>query len=115
MRGRRVLVTGATGFVGGALVQHLLEIGVEAKDLRLLVRDPQKASKRGLPPESPVVGELGDRRAVGEGAAGAELVIHIAGTITSLSRRDFNKVNADGTASLIEVLAERAPACPPGL
>lgn len=41
----RFLVTGATGRLGGAIITHLLEKGVEAKDIAVLVRDEQKGEK----------------------------------------------------------------------
>ena len=35
-----ILVTGATGFLGGVLARHLInDEGIKAKDIRFLVRD----------------------------------------------------------------------------
>ena len=43
MENNRVLVTGATGYIGGRLVPRLLEKGVP---VRVLVRDPERLKRR---------------------------------------------------------------------
>ena len=111
MRGRRVCLTGATGFVGSALARRLLSSGTRAAELRLLVRDPARAEALGFPPESLVAGHLGDTEALIRAARDADLVFHLAGAIKALSRRSFHEVNGHGTARLVEVVEEYAPGC----
>ena len=79
--------------------------------LRLLVRDPARARRAGLPSECLVHGALGDRRALEEAAAAADLVFHVAGAIKGLSRARFDATNVDGTAALMGTLCEVAPGC----
>ena len=55
----RVLVTGATGYVGGRLLQRLLER--QDLTIRVLVRDAERARGRGWPNRVEVVeGDLMD-------------------------------------------------------
>lgn len=104
-------MTGATGFVGWALVRQLLATGARASDLRLLVRDRGRAQEMGLPPESLVAGDLRDDQALRRAARGADLVFHVAGAIRALSRQHFDEVNAHGTARLVAAVGEAAPGC----
>ena len=111
MRDRNILLTGSTGFVGRAIVEHLTGLGVPANRLRLLVRDARRAESIGLPRESLLQGDLGDREALLRSAREADLVFHVAGAVKALSRRQFFRVNGDGTALLVDVLLEVAPGC----
>jgi dihydroflavonol-4-reductase len=102
-----LLITGATGFVGGTLVRRLVRAGVDGAHIRCLVRDRARAARLGLPPESLREGDLGDPAggpALAAAAAGAATVVHIAGTLHGNRRRDFDLVNVDGTARLIDAL-----------
>lgn len=55
-----VLVTGATGFLGGELVRVLLAGGLPPDRLRCLVRDASRAEKSGIPPASILQGDVTD-------------------------------------------------------
>lgn len=84
-------VTGGTGFVG----EHLLTLAVErGHTVRALARRPQ-------PPRPGVDWTLGDLAAPGDLCAGADAVIHIAGTITAATRAGFDAGNVAGTASIV--------------
>ncbi|GAA2449117.1 NAD(P)-dependent oxidoreductase [Streptomyces macrosporus] len=98
----RYLVTGATGFVGRRLVRRLL---LDGHTVTALVRDRARAR---LPSAVDTVdGDLADgrglRRAVAE--AGADRVIHLAGTVKATRPSGYAPVNADGTRRLCEALA----------
>jgi nucleoside-diphosphate-sugar epimerase len=94
----RVLVTGASGFVGGVLCGQLLERG---HDVSSLVRRPGSepfGTRR-------VAGDLGDGPGLAEALAGAgpDCVVHLAAEIASQrSERKVRAVNVDGTARLVE-------------
>ena len=73
----RVVVTGGAGFIGRAIVKHLVDRGDEVV---ALVRDPAKASH--LPGErvTLVQSDLSDPAALCRSMAGADAAIHAAGS-----------------------------------
>jgi nucleoside-diphosphate-sugar epimerase len=107
--GRRpVLVTGATGFLGAALVTRLVGDGVP---VRALVRDPERArllADRGV---EPVVGDVTNPRAIDVAVGGTATVYHLAGKLLHPGARaeDYRRTHVDGTVMLLERCA-REPA-----
>lgn len=74
--GRTVLVTGATGFIGGRIVERLaLEHGAE---VRALVRSFGRAARLARLPVQLTYGELGDAASLSAAVAGCDVVIHAA-------------------------------------
>ena len=98
----RTFVTGGTGFIGGAVVRHLLEAGHEVRTLVRPSADTRQLS--GLPVER-VIGDLGDRDALQRGIAGCNWVFHIAALYSYWGHRwdDFYQTNIDGTRRVLEV------------
>jgi len=92
----RALVTGAAGFLGGALVGHLARRGT-----------PVRALVRGDPPPLPpgagaVRGDVTDRESLSRAVDGCDVVFHLAGVRRGAARDDFMRVNALGTRLLLE-------------
>ncbi len=69
----RVAITGATGFIGTALVDHLLARGDEVVALS---RDPERARRPGV---TCVKAELETAGAWWDALAGAHAIVHLAG------------------------------------
>ena len=91
-----LLVTGATGFMGGVLVRRLFANGLAPSRLRCVVRDLDRAERSGLPRESLVVGDLSNSdcgEQLRAAVDGATVVIHLAGSLKSCDRRGFDVVN----------------------
>jgi len=102
----RVLVTGATGFVGGTVARALAEHGYR---VRALVRPGRDASElRDLGVE-PVEGDLLDEASLAAAVEGVEGVFHI-GAVYAYWTADpamVYRVNVDSTRALLDV-ARRA-------
>jgi len=90
-----IAVTGATGFVGQALLDRAAEAGVE---IRALARQPQP-SRAGV---EWVAGDLADREALAALVRRAQAVIHIAGVVNAPDPAGFEAGNVAGTLNLVE-------------
>ncbi|MEO1415115.1 MAG: NAD-dependent epimerase/dehydratase family protein [Bacteroidota bacterium] len=100
-----ILLTGATGFLGNHILQHLLN-----KDLpvRVLVRNPDK---RDLPWRDLVEvyeGDIQDLLAVKQAMQGVDTVIHNAAFVSFQARdkAQLLQVNVKGTATIVDVCLE---------
>ena len=101
----KVLVTGATGFTGGHLAQHLAARGDEVKALvrpRSRARfDASPLPARGI---AAVEGDLGEPATLGRAAEGVDVVYHIAATYREAGQPDaaYRAINVDGTRHVLE-------------
>ena len=92
-----LLVTGATGFLGRALIARLRAERPELP-LRALVRS---ATSAGLPPGVEVVaGDLEDPPSLAAAVSGAAAIVHAAAALASADRRRLERVNVEGTGAL---------------
>ena len=100
----RVLVTGATGFIGNHLVKHLSQAGSK---VTCLVRKTSNTS--GLIPWGPELrfGDICDAGSLANAVRDADVVVHLAGLTRSLRRKQLDIVNGLGTANLIESCLRR--------
>ncbi|WP_448004061.1 SDR family oxidoreductase [Agromyces bauzanensis] len=84
----RVLVTGATGYIGGRLVPRLIEAG---HDVRVLVRRPERLRDVPWAADVDIVeGDLADAAAVDRAMAGIEVVYYLVHSMGG--RGDFEAV-----------------------
>lgn len=110
-QGRRVLVTGAGGFIGSHLVERLVELGA---DVRALVRYNSRgdrgmletASKETLDRVEVVPGDVTDPGAADAAVEGREVVFHLAALIaiphSYRAPRSYIDANVVGTHNLLE-------------
>ena len=99
-----VLVTGASGFIGGALVDGLVAAG---RPVRALVRSADAAQAlRGRGAE-PVTGDVLDPASLARAAAGCSVVYHTAGvnTFCLADPTPMKMVNVDGSVNVIAAAA----------
>jgi nucleoside-diphosphate-sugar epimerase len=96
----KIALTGATGFVGRAVVSALM-----AKSFKVsaLVRDPARAEM--ISNVRLVHGDLQNNAALDDLTRNADAVIHIAGVIGALRRNDFFACNEEGSLAVAEVAA----------
>lgn len=94
-----IAITGATGFVG----QALLDAAARARvSLRALTRSPQEP-REGV---EWILGGLSDQGALNELTRGATTVIHVAGLTTTSDPRQFEQANVAGTLTLLDAARE---------
>jgi dihydroflavonol-4-reductase len=99
------LVTGASGFVGSAVLRRLLEAGHE---VRALVRPTSdRANLEGFPVDI-VTGDLSDRPSLDRAVAGCDALFHVAADYRLWSPRpeEIYEANVDGTRNIMLAAAE---------
>jgi uncharacterized protein YbjT (DUF2867 family) len=98
----RVLVTGATGFVGPKVANTIVDAGHE---VRVLERKPGSWSKAGIRCQEAVQGDMTDPQSLRTAAAGRDVVVHLV-AIRQGRPEAFQQVMVEGTRSLIEAAKE---------
>lgn len=98
-----ILLTGATGLVGSALLPKLLD---EGHEVRCLVRDPRRLDNNRVRVQLSLA-DLGDPRGLRHAVRGADTVIHLAAAIRDQPPRRVEEITALGTHRLLRA-AERA-------
>jgi NADH dehydrogenase len=98
-----ILLTGATGVVGGELLPALL---AEGQEVRALVRDPRKLGEHRVNVQISL-GDIGDPFALRHAMRGVDTVIHLAATIRDQPGGTIEELNGLATARLLSS-AERS-------
>jgi nucleoside-diphosphate-sugar epimerase len=97
-------VTGASGFIGGALARRLAAEGWTVKALARSERSAQKVRANGA---EAVKGDLDDVGAMRDGAAGCDVFFHCAAHLGEWGTpEDFERGNVTGTANAIRAARE---------
>lgn len=92
-----ILVTGATGTVGTALLPQLLVAG---HPVRALVRDPRRLGAQRVNVQL-AFGDLGEPKALRNALRGVDTVIHLAAAIRDQKDRRVEEINGLGTLRLL--------------
>lgn len=98
-------VTGGSGFVGGAVVRHLIGAGIEVLGLARSDEAVAAVSRNG---GIPVLGDLSDREALRSGMSGCDVVYHVAGVNTMCPDDPgrMYRVNVDLVRSVVQAAAD---------
>jgi NADH dehydrogenase len=97
-----LLLTGATGQVGSAVLRRLVAEGAE---VRCLVRDPRRLGVQRVRVQI-ALGDLTDPPSFRNALRGVGTVVHVAGSIRDQPRGSIEEVNAIATWRMVEA-AER--------
>ena len=99
----RIFLTGATGYVGSAVMDALLRSG---HDVTALVRDPEKAEQVSRRSAHPIIGELSRPASYAAAAENADSIVH---TALESSKRS-QKVDRIAIDTLLAAAGRRAAA-----
>jgi nucleoside-diphosphate-sugar epimerase len=105
---RTLAITGATGFIGAALLHELAGGG---REIRALFRSrPAPAADGALRAAVEWVrGSLDDTQSLERLTRGVEAVIHCAGAVRGATREQFDRVNSEGVARLVRAARQSRP------
>ncbi|MEX0993073.1 MAG: NAD(P)H-binding protein [Solirubrobacterales bacterium] len=98
-----ILLTGATGLVGAALLPRLLS---EGREVRCLVREPRRLGPNRVRVQI-TLGDLGDAVSLRQAVRGVDTVVHLAATIRDQPGGSIEELNGIATVRLLRA-AERA-------
>jgi len=99
------LVTGASGFIGGHLVDTLLARGVA---VRCFVRPTSKVADLERPGVELVRGDLFDERQWDAALQGVQVVFHLAATLAEANSQRMFRVNGGGTQVVARACARQS-------
>jgi|SRR5215218_7806278 nucleoside-diphosphate-sugar epimerase len=91
------LVTGATGRIGSRFVPRLLE---HQEDVRVLVRDPDKAERLAGRGADVIVGDLREEGLLPRALARVNRIVHLAAAFRGVGDEEATAINRDATASI---------------
>ena len=98
------LVTGATGFIGGHLVQRLVEDGYQ---VRCLARDTSDTSLLEKLDVEIAPGDLTNAMSLARAATGCRYVFHCGALVSDWATPDeIAKINVEGTRALLQASAD---------
>jgi 2-alkyl-3-oxoalkanoate reductase len=101
-----VALTGASGFIGGAIARHLSEAGWH---VRGLVRSPRQAQALQNLGIEPVQGNLESPASLLALVKDCVGVIHCAAAIRGINREDFYTTNVIGVSNIIKACLAQSP------
>jgi dihydroflavonol-4-reductase len=99
---RMLMTTGATGYLGSALVDLLVRSG---HDVRAVVRDRARATALLPPDVDLVVADLADPDGLRRAARGCDAVLHLAGSVGG-TPEDIRRANVDGTRAVLAAVLD---------
>jgi uncharacterized protein YbjT (DUF2867 family) len=97
-----ILVTGASGFVGGHVVRRLRE---ESRDVRCLVRDRRKSERLESWGCEVVEGDMTDASSLRRAVEGVDVVVHLV-AIRQGKPEEFQRIMVGGTRDLLKLAKE---------
>jgi nucleoside-diphosphate-sugar epimerase len=102
----KALVTGSSGFIGGFLVRHLLERGM---DVTCLVRDGSEPRALAGLPVARASGSYFDLESLRRAVSGMDYVFHAGAVLNAPDWPGYEKTNVEGTGNILAACAQANP------
>lgn len=103
----RVLVTGATGFVGMAVTQRLVAAGWQVTALVRPISRPERRERLRALGAAVANGDVTDPGSLGPALAGVEALVHCAGHVQDWGPREpFSRANVLGTGNVVRAAVD---------
>lgn len=103
----KILVTGASGFLGSHVADRLTKAG---HDVRVLVRrTSNRKFLETLPRIEMAEGSVENRASVEAAVQGVDAIVHSAGIVKARTKEEFHEINVGGTENLLEAAKKHAP------
>lgn len=95
----KILLSGASGFVGEEVLKHALEAGHQ---VRILVRNPSRVGSLAERPGVEIFhGNILAAASLAGCMEGIDAVVHLVGIITEVHEQTFDRVHREGTVNLL--------------
>lgn len=101
---KKILITGASGFIGGHLIEFLLKNNYKVK---CLVRPTANLDILKKLPVEICFGDILDKNSLRKAVKDIDYLIHLAGAIKAKDNKTYWLVNYQGTKNILEVLLEK--------
>lgn len=102
----RVLVTGATGFVGSHVVEAFGRLGLPVRALTRRTSDVARLAASGV---EQVQGSLEDVGSLARAVRDADVVVHLAALTRAHTEKEYHRANVLGTANLLDAVFGAEP------
>ena len=101
----KLLITGATGFVGSWFTQYLLDLG---HDVRIMTRSGDSPSIKNSQNLQVVAGDVCNGESLRSAFSGVDTVFHFAGVVgySRAMRQQMHKTNVEGTKNVLDACAK---------
>jgi nucleoside-diphosphate-sugar epimerase len=103
---RTIALTGATGFIGSAVLESFAADGWQ---IRALIRSQAVPARFAKIEIQWIEGSLDESASLRRLVNGVDHVIHCAGVVRGVSKSDFDRVNVDGVGRLAEAASAQEP------
>src|SRR6185437_13714161 len=95
-----ILITGATGLLGGHLIQALQQRGEQIRALVLPIENAERLHAQGV---EVVRGDVTDAATLAPAVAGCDIIFHLAGMMgVNRPLADYRRVNVTGSDNLYQ-------------
>ena len=102
----KILITGATGFIGSHVLQEVISRGLEPLVLARASSQRATIDRLGVPIRTADIRDPTQCRAA---VRDTEVILHLAGLVRARSKKELHEVNGTGVRHLAEAVAEENP------